>query len=116
MIFLNGSDKNQEILKRRHTVHRTGTVDLTEVHRPDVERRGSLPIHVSTSKLAQLRRESRDYKRSRKKKSKKKKSKDRKVLSITIPHDDNEIVPISDDEEDGSDKVSATFNNFKKIN
>ena len=47
-------------------------------------------------------REARDLRRS---KSNKKKWKDKKALTITIAHDENEIVPISDEEPDGSDKV-----------
>ena len=94
-------------------MHRLSTVDLTEGQRPDVIRRGSLPLHVKKTDSRKLdsrssKKETRDFRRSKssKKKDKKKESKDKKVLTITIPHDDNEIVPISDDEQDGSDKVS----------
>ena len=87
-------------------MHRLSATDLTEGRRPDVIRRGSLPLQKSDSRSS--KKESRDSRRSKssKKKDKKKESKDKKVLTITISHDDNEIVPISDDEQDGSDKVS----------
>ena len=96
---------------------------MTE-ERPDSVRRASLPIQIKKSYLEKIRnlvkkdsksseRESRDSRRKKskeKKKDKKKKNKnkdkkDKKVLTITI-YDDNEIVSISDDEPDGSDKVS----------
>ena len=93
---------------------------MTE-ERADLIRRASLPIQIKKSHLEKIRNsvkkdsksleiESRDSRRKKskdKKKDKKKKNKkkDKKVLTITI-HDDNEIVPISDDESDGSDKVS----------
>ena len=76
--------------------------------RPDINRRGSLPLNMQKSESRDFRqskdsiRESRDLKRS---KSIKKKSRDKKALTITIAHDENEIVPISDEEPDGSDKV-----------
>ena len=96
-------EKNSIILdfpKRRHTVHiASNIIDLTRL--PETDRRGSLPFNKS-----QIR------------KKVEKKSKEKKVLTITIPHDDKEIVPISDDEDDievvtisddddkdGSDKV-----------
>ena len=55
------------------------------------------------------RKKSKDKKKDKKKKNKKK---DKKVLTITI-HDDNEIVSISDDEPDGSDKVSLKAKTFE---
>ena len=90
-------------------MHRLSATDLTEGRRPDVIRRGSLPLQKSDSRSS--KKESRDSRRSKssKKKDKKKESKDKKVLTITISHDDNEIVPISDDEQDGSDKVSLNL-------
>ena len=94
-------------------MHRLSATDLTEERRPDVIRRGSLPLHVKKSDSRKFdsrssKKESRDSRRSKsnKKKDKKIESKDKKVLTIMIPHDDNEIFPISDDEQDGSDKVS----------
>ena len=95
-------------------MHRLSTINLTEGWRPDVIRRGSLPLHVKKSDSSlQLKldsrsskNESRDSRRSKSSKKKDKKKESKKVLTITIPHDDNEIVPISDDEQDGSDKVS----------
>ena len=100
---------------------------MTE-ERPDSIRRASLPIQIKKSHLEKIRnsvkkdsksseRESRDSRRKKskdKKKDKKKKNKkkDKKVLTITI-HDDNEIVSISDDEPDGSDKVSLKAKTFE---
>ena len=93
-------------------MYRENTIDLVKDKRPDISRRGSVPLQAKKLPVESTSRELRNFRDSRRSKwSSKKKSK-----KIPTMLNDDRFLQISDEERDGSDKVYFNLiRNFKLI-